>query len=66
MDGQLASPEPLLVGRHCTGHWDMGVILVERTRGLTVSFIEVSAVLIVEQGREDFSERINDDVDFVE
>lgn len=32
-----------------TGIWE--VILVERTRGLTVSFIEVSAVLIVEQGR---------------
>lgn len=42
-----------------TGIWE--VILVERTRGLTVSFIEVSTVFIVEQG-ENTSEGINDDV----
>lgn len=32
-----------------TGIWE--VILVERTRGLTVSFIEVSTVFIVVQER---------------
>lgn len=51
MDGQLASLSPSWLADTALGTWIWEVILVERTRGLTVSFIEVSAVLIVEQGR---------------